>query len=355
MADEVYRELARRVDALPEGYPAPESEAALRFLQKLFTPKQALLASVMTEEVCSVDEIARRARVEAGDAAGTLNDMGRLGLINVRYVEESGRPAVQYGLMPFVMGFYNTQLHRIDAEMAALFEALFYEAGGRKAPNPPEHRVIPVEEAVRHDVEVQPYDHALALIEGAKSWAVRDCICRTQQGLVGKGCDAPLEVCISFAPIEGFFGDSRVDRAITKAEALAKLREAAEAGLIHTLGNYRENHYYLCSCCTCCCGLIRRWSEFAVPSAVARSAYAADAEADACIACGACQERCPVQAITVDAAAMVDAGRCIGCGQCTLVCPTDAIALVRRPDDEVFEIPLDEHALREQLRAARNE
>jgi len=49
--------------------------------------------------------------------------------------------------------------------------------------------------------------------------------------------------------------------------------------------------------------------------------------ADECIACGACTDTCPVDAITVDATAVVDEGTCIECGACVGSCPVDAISL----------------------------
>ena len=41
MTDQAYLELARQLDALPQRFPAPESAAAIRLLQKLFSPEQA--------------------------------------------------------------------------------------------------------------------------------------------------------------------------------------------------------------------------------------------------------------------------------------------------------------------------
>ena len=95
--------------------------------------------------------------------------------------------------------------------------------------------------------------------------------------------------------------------------------------------------------------------EFALPVGCGAIGLPGDVDEDACIACGACEERCPVNAIAVEDVAMVDAGRCIGCGQCTLACPTEAIALVRRSDAEVLEIPRDEHTWEEQRQVARSE
>jgi NAD-dependent dihydropyrimidine dehydrogenase PreA subunit len=67
-------------------------------------------------------------------------------------------------------------------------------------------------------------------------------------------------------------------------------------------------------------------------------------EADDCIGCGTCEERCPVNAITiVDDIAVVDSDICIGCGVCTPTCEgDDAIKLRQReetrppPDLEKF-------------------
>lgn len=48
---------------------------------------------------------------------------------------------------------------------------------------------------------------------------------------------------------------------------------------------------------------------------------------DACINCGACENECPVTAISeASGARVIDADTCISCGACAGVCPTDAIS-----------------------------
>ena len=43
---------------------------------------------------------------------------------------------------------------------------------------------------------------------------------------------------------------------------------------------------------------------------------------DACVACGACVEACPVEAISEgDGKYVIDADTCIGCGRCENACP----------------------------------
>ncbi|MBR4411330.1 MAG: 4Fe-4S binding protein [Firmicutes bacterium] len=45
---------------------------------------------------------------------------------------------------------------------------------------------------------------------------------------------------------------------------------------------------------------------------------------DACIACGACIDECPVNAISEGDIYVVDADTCIDCGACAGACPVDA-------------------------------
>jgi Na+-translocating ferredoxin:NAD+ oxidoreductase subunit B len=142
--------------------------------------------------------------------------------------------------------------------------------------------------------------------------------------------------------VAGVFDHSDVTRAISKEEALRILGEAEEAGLVHSPGNYRDEHYYICNCCTCSCGVLRNVAEFSLPTAIARSAFVATVDADACAGCGDCLERCQFGALSLpDGFAVVDAGRCVGCGLCAVPCPAGAIQLERRPESEVTPPPAD--------------
>ena len=47
---------------------------------------------------------------------------------------------------------------------------------------------------------------------------------------------------------------------------------------------------------------------------------------DACVACGACEQQCPVGAISMgDGKYEIDPDKCIDCGSCAGQCPTGAI------------------------------
>lgn len=52
-------------------------------------------------------------------------------------------------------------------------------------------------------------------------------------------------------------------------------------------------------------------------------------EKDVCIACGACEGVCPVEAISLDdndGKYTIDGTTCIDCGACEGVCPVEAIS-----------------------------
>jgi len=340
MTEDIYRKLAQRLDAIPNGFPATESGAELRLLAKIFTAEEAALASVMRLTREPAADIAARAGVDADTAYRMLKGMARKGQIRIK----KAKGQLAFGLMPFAVGFYEEQLPRLDAELATLFEQYLQETGGAGIVRdvPAVHRVIPVGEAIPVHLEIFPYERATELLERAKSWGVRDCICRVQQKLVGKGCDRPIENCLVFAPVEGAFDHSEVDRALTKEESLRILHETEEDGLVHSTGNYRDGHSYICNCCTCCCGILRSVAEFGVPTTAVRSDFYTVVDAEVCSGCGDCLERCQFEALTVpDDVCVVDYSRCVGCGLCATVCATEALCLERRPEGEVPLPPAD--------------
>lgn len=337
MAEDAYRKLAQTLHAIPNSFPPTESGAELRLLAKIFTLEEAALASVMSLRRESAAEIAARVGMDPKATYRLLKTMVRKG--QIRFGRKEGQ--LVFGLMPFAVGIYEEQLPWIDEEMAMLFEQYYQESQGAFSQySPPLHRVVPVEEAIPVDIEIYAYERAAKLLENAKAWGVRDCMCRIQQKLVGKGCDRPVENCLVFAPIEGVFDHGETTRAITKEEALRILHEAADAGLVHSPGNYRDGNTYICNCCTCCCGVLRSVAEFNTPSVIANSDFVAVVDADVCADCGDCLERCQFGALAIpDDTCVVDAGRCVGCGQCITVCPAEALRLERRPPGEIPPLP----------------
>ncbi len=348
MTTDPYKQLAERLDALPAGYPATEDGAELRVLAALFTPEQAALAAELAPTLEPPAAIAARTGRDAKETATTLKGMARAGLIG------AGRAAggLGYRLLPFAVGFYELQVARLDAELAQRVEDYFQQSMSTAlAREPQAHRVIPVNRTVAAGVEVHPYESAAEILAGRKAWGVLDCICRKQKALIGEPCGHPLDVCMAMSDTPGAFDHAPEIRALTLDEALRVLQRAADAGLVHTVGNTRNAVEYICNCCTCSCGILRGMAELGMANVVARSAFVNRADAASCGACGACVEMCSFDALTLGDVVEVNAVRCVGCGACVPVCPEGALALVRRPADEVLAPPEDYDAWgRERMR-----
>lgn len=336
-----YQLLAQKLDELPNGFPTTPDGAELRLLAKLFSPEEANLAVCLSAEWQTHEQILRNA-ARTGDPKETsqmLKGMVRKGLI------EASRTAQGMGfkLMPFVVGIYEMQIGRIDAELARLFEDYYTQAFGEVlSVQPSYHRVIPVEESVQVGLEIRPFESATEIIHRAQAWGVLDCICRTQKALIGEPCEHPLEVCMAFAPTPGAFDHSAVVRPLSREEAHAVLRRAASAGLVHSVSNSQEGLWYLCNCCTCSCGILRGLSDLGLANVVASSPFVNTLNDQLCLVCEACLPYCQFGALALqNGHTVVQAQRCVGCGVCIPACPEGALVLVRRPASQVTYVPKD--------------
>jgi electron transport complex protein RnfB len=336
-----YKILAERLNELPNGYPPTDNGVELRLLAWLFTPEEAELASQLRLTKETPAQIAERIGSDPGELRKMLRTMAKKGLI------AAGRSelGLGYGLMPFAVGIYEMQFNRIDAEMAQIFEEYYLKAFGEVLTIEPfAHRVVPIGENVRVDMSVQPYESATEIINNMNSWGVVDCLCRKQKALVGDPCEHPLDVCMVLSEVPGVFDHSTVIKNLTHEEALATLRKASDAGLVHSVSNSEKGLWYMCNCCTCSCGILRGMSDLGIANVVARSSFVLQVDEDLCQSCGDCAQQCQFDALEVNFVARVDKVRCVGCGSCVTVCPENALTLVRRPEDEIkplFETELD--------------
>jgi electron transport complex protein RnfB len=204
-------------------------------------------------------------------------------------------------------------------------------------------QVVPIEKEIPNKQEALPYEQVSSIIESGKSFALNDCICKKEQGILGNPCDKPMDVCMGISAEPGEAENIPWGRPISKKEAYEVLNKAEEAGLVHMTSNVESGHWFICNCCGCCCGLLRAINEFNLTNII-NSYYYAEIDQDECTACGIClDERCQIKAIEEgDDAYRVIKERCIGCGLCVTTCPTEAIKLVRKPDEEIKHPPKDE-------------
>jgi len=340
---DVYERLARLLDQLPQGFPATETGVEIKILRKIFEPEEAEMALLLSPVPETAEEISKRLGRPCFELRTILDNMAHKGQIGS--FKMGGQQV--YRLIPFVVGIFEFQRReRLTKELAQLIEeyapSLSKTVGGFR---PHLTRVIPVNIKMKTNLRVLQHEDIGQIIAKAKSFRAQDCICRREQGLLGNPCEHTLKTCLQYSMEEGAFDYFKLDGdIITKEEALKIMDEAEKEGLVHTTYNVKEAiGGFLCSCCSCCCGLMRSLREFEAPYMLAKSGYMATINPDTCLACGLCKdERCPMNAIIEENGGYrVLPHRCIGCGVCVITCPSESITLVERPESERDEIAED--------------
>lgn len=344
---DVYKLLAKKLDELPNGYPQTEEAVELEILKRIYTPEEAEMALKIRPVPETVDQIAKRIGKPVDEMQAILDDMVLKGQIGP--LKKDGKQ--MYKLFPFAIGIYEFQFLRKDKtpeqrrEFMELCEQYFPYLGMTLVGiEPAVTRVVPVTQDVKKDLQVQRYEDIRRMVAEAKSFMLQDCMCRTEQGLLGNRCKYPLDVCLNFSTEENAYERyPQLGKVISKEEAFKVIDRVEEAGLVHLTYNVGEGHDFVCACCSCCCGMLRAVKEFGIPTAVAKSNFVAEINAEECTGCGICKdERCQMDAIVDEEEQYrVVAERCIGCGACVPACPAEAVALVRKPQAERDEPPAD--------------
>ncbi len=339
----IYELLRQAIDKLGLGFSATKTGVEIKLLKKIFTEEDARMWLHLTDELEAPEVIAKRANMDTEQAAAKLADLNEKGLT---FIKRKG-DTIYYAAIPFAHGLYEHQLKKMDKELAQLFYDFFNAEQIQKGPEvvrDPEiamtHRTIPVNEPVKISQPVATYDDARDIIKSKERIAVCDCVCAVVQERIGKTCEKPKEVCLHF----DFYAENSVEqgigRWITQEEALEVLDKAEENGLIHQPANM-INPESLCNCCAdCCCelGVIKKLGS---PAVFIPSNYFALVNAELCNACEVCMDRCPMDAIGMNAEDVAEINRdnCIGCGLCINTCPTEALMLMAKPEGEQQEPP----------------
>jgi len=335
--DDVYIKLAKHLDNLPGGFPSTDSGIELSILRRLFTPEDANLALFLKLIAEEPRVIAHRAGISIEEATTHLDIMEKKGLIYS--IHTPGKPP-EYLALQFIVGIWEFQVNKLNPELVHdVDEYMKYWIDTDVWRKVPQIRSIPVAESIDTQVKVMSYERAEKLIESQEKITVTPCICRTEQRLIGKGCDKPIETCLSFGTGAEFYQRNGMGRSISKQEALLILKKADSAGLVLSPGNAQDSTF-ICACCGCCCGVLRTLKYYPKPGTIVSSAFLVELNQDSCVNCGICMKRCQMDALKLDNGEIIlDKDRCIGCGLCVTTCPTHSLSLIRKTDDIQHPVP----------------
>jgi electron transport complex protein RnfB len=337
MTTDIYEKLADYLDQLPAGFPRTESGVEIRILQQLFTEEDASLAMYMSLIAEEPRIIAYRAGISLEKAEKWLREMDCKGLIFS--IKEKDKP-LRYRMQQFIVGLWEQQVYSLTPELVRDFEEYLPSFINLDIwQKVPQLRVIPVNKSISVINNILPYEQVMELINVYSEFTVLDCICRKEKHILGQGCNKPLESCLSFGMTDERNKRLNRGRAIGRAEVLDILNRAEKAGLVLQTGNARRA-VYICTCCGCCCGVLRSIKNDIRPASRVSSPFRVKLDSNKCSGCGTCLDRCQMDALRLDnGKALLNPDRCIGCGLCVSTCSTGSLTLQRKPRKEQSYVP----------------
>jgi len=349
--NDIYRKLQQHLDSMPIGFPAAESGVDLRLLKTLFTAEQAEIALALDYRFRSAEEIIAYlpgSNLSATELEAKLDEMADQGNTFVKLQDG----VKVYANIPLVVGMLELQVNRLSLDLLKDVEAYFQETFAGEFLRTPvrQMRVIPIEKSITAGPRIGTYDELRPLIDKAEGRIrIGECMCRKGMQMAGHTCEvtARKETCMAFRDFADLAGRSGWGRPISKEEAIEIAAKNENDGLMLQPSNEQEAQF-ICSCCGDCCGILRLAKAFPRPAEFVATNYYAQVKVDLCNGCGACLERCQMDAIRLENnIATINRDRCIGCGLCVTACAVEAMELMKKQKEQVP--PKDMEALYETI------
>ena len=341
-----YTHLADRINKFPQG--APPSKLLFRILEMLMSEKEASLLSVLPIKPFDAKKASKIWNVNYKEARKILEQLaGRAILVDMQHDANTF-----YALPPPMAGFFEFSLMRVrnDIDQKVLSE-LFYQymnveedfikelfgPGETKLGRTFVHEPVLTSENALH---VLDYERASEVIETASAMAVGTCYCRHKMYHVGKVCDAPMDICMTFNTTGASLIKHKIARVVDKKEGLDLLQQAYDQNLVQFGENVRENVNFICNCCGCCCEAMIAARKLAIMHPVHTTNFIPEVNDTTCNGCGKCVDICPVEAMTLVSSnyphrpkrkkAWLNEEICLGCGLCVKVCKNKNLGLKSR-------------------------
>ena len=340
--EQSYVKLQKHLDNQAVGYPATRSGVEIKILKHIFTPEEAEIACCLSYKFEPLETIFSRAGHRVGspeELEACLDRIQKKGGIESKI--KNGK--MHYCNAPLVMGMFEFQIDRLTPKFVKDFDE--YTSGinfglSFISTKLPQMRTIPVAKSIHPQHNVSTFDEVTTLLQQAEEpFVINECICRKKESIKGKSCKVTdrKETCLAVGSMARMALKSGTGREITRNEATSILEQNQKQGLVLQPSN-TEKAEYICSCCGCCCGMLKTYKNLPKPLDFWASNFHALVDSDTCEGCGACAKRCQVDAVSVSEKkqpAVVNLDRCLGCGVCVSVCPTQSIALVKNPVEKI--------------------
>jgi len=331
----IYRALQKHMNTMPVGYPATVTGVELRILEQMFTTEEAQAALNVGWQLETFEEIYERAR-KKGYTEATFRELIESMAYKGSLFSSASGGEKRYACHPLFIGLFEMHANHMTAGLyldvrdytLQRFGVEYYTSKVRQM------RVIPIHASVTPQLSIATYDDIRQIVDQAQDRVgINKCVCRLAKDTIGKHCRKTdlREVCISFREFHDIYKNNGWGHTISKKEAFEILDKNEKEGLV-LMPSSMQNPQFVCSCCSCCCGIMELVSMMPRSADFVESNYKAVLKAETCTGCGTCKKRCQMQAIEYDdkKAIAIDERRCIGCGVCISTCKSKSLSLVHK-------------------------
>ena len=339
-----YKSLEERINKFPQG--APPSRTLYKILKLLFSEKEAAYVAQLPIRPFTVKTAAKVWKTDEVKAQKLLNRLAGRELL----LDMDNNGTRQYMLPPPMAGFFEFSMMRTrnDIDQKLLGE-LFYQYLNVEEDFVKElflstetrlGRVFVQESVLTNENEVQilDFERASHIIKTSEHIGISTCYCRHKMHHVGRACDAPMDICMTFGNAAASLIKYNYARRVEASEGIELLHQAYENNLVQCGENVREDVTFICNCCGCCCEAMIAAKKFGMLHPVQTTNYLPHINNDTCVNCGKCAKVCPIGAIEMitdenGAKSMkINEEICLGCGVCVRNCSKNSMLLNRRKE-----------------------
>ncbi|MGL4736221.1 MAG: 4Fe-4S dicluster domain-containing protein [Cellulosilyticaceae bacterium] len=338
---EAYKTLEERLNQFPQG--APPSDTLYKILETLFSEREAILVAQLPIRPFSIKTAARIWHMSESEAFKVLNELAsRAILLDMEHDNQH-----TYILPPPMAGFFEFSMMRTKGNVnAPLLGELYYQYMNEEedfikdlfySTETKLGRVFVQEEVLTNDNEVQilDFERTSHIIKTSSDMGISTCYCRHKMHHVGKSCNAPMDICMTFGSTASSLIKHGHARRVDAVEGMELLHQAYESNLVQCGENVRSGVTFICNCCGCCCEALVAAREFGMMHPVQTTAFLPVIDEQTCVNCGKCAKACPVFAISQAEAThkvTINHDLCLGCGVCVRNCPKKCMHLTRREE-----------------------
>jgi ferredoxin len=338
-----YKKLTGRLNLFPQG--AVASDLLFEILKILFSEREAGLVSILPIKPFNARKAAKIWKIMEHEAQSILNDLADRGLLTDACVNDE----ILYSMPPPMAGFFEFSLmrYRNDIDQKTLSE-LFYQYMNVEEDfiknlftrgETQLGRVFINEEVLSNEnaLHVLDYERASEVIKTASSIGIGICYCRHKMEHLGKNCDAPMDICMTFNSTADSLTRHGIARKVDVAEGMDLLKKAQDNNLVQFGENVQERVNFICNCCGCCCEALIAARRFGFLNPVHTTNFIPFIVEENCNGCGKCVALCPVEAMTLVSSndpdnpnrkkAKLHPEICLGCGICINGCSKKAVEL----------------------------